>query len=181
METCRIWALLGLLATAAANADVWRWVDDSGVVHFSDTPVEGAEQVDVSASTRSTGSRLYNQRPDIPDDEPEEESAEEEAAGYESATISTPAAEETLWNIEGVLNASLQLSPPLQAGHQVRVYLDGSEQMTVRSTSFTIDGVYRGVHNIQAEVLNEAGKVMIRTQPNRFYVQQNTVRGITAR
>jgi hypothetical protein len=160
METCRIWALLGLLAAVAANADVWRWVDENGVVHFSDTPVEGAEQVDVSASKRSTGSRVYNRQPEVLDNEPEEEPGDAETVGYENASITAPKAEETLWNIEGVLNASLALSPPLQAGHQVRVYLDGSPQMTVRSTSFTIDGVYRGVHNIQAEVLDETGRLM---------------------
>ena len=49
METRAIFVLLGLLATAAVSADVWRWVDDEGVVHFSDTPREGAERIVVIA------------------------------------------------------------------------------------------------------------------------------------
>ena len=65
--------------------------------------------------------------------------------------------------------------PGLQRGHQVRVYFNGQPRM-VNSTSFTIDEVWRGVHNIQAEVLDETGKMLIRTRPNRFYVQQTTVR-----
>ena len=48
----------------------------------------------------------------------------------------------------------------------------------VNSTNFTIDEVWRGVHNIQAEVLDATGKLMIRSETNRFYVQQNTVGGI---
>ncbi len=59
METRAIFALLGIFAAASASADVWRWVDENGVVHFSDTPVEGAEQVDVSESARTTGARVY--------------------------------------------------------------------------------------------------------------------------
>ena len=45
----------------------------------------------------------------------------------------------------------------------------------VSGTSFQIEEVFRGVHNIQAEVLDESGELMIRSRPNRFYVQQNTV------
>jgi len=173
METRAIFVLLSLLATAAVSADVWRWVDDDGVVHFSDTPREGAELVDVSASSRSTGTRLYRDTAPAETDEPVAEA--EEAFKYQNLSISSPGAEETLWNIEGTLSVSLSLSPGLQSGHQVRVYFDGDARM-VNSTSFTIDEVYRGVHNIQAEVLDATGRLMIRSANNRFYVQQNTVR-----
>jgi hypothetical protein len=94
---------------------------------------------------------------------------------YESFAIASPAAEETLWNIEGVLNVSLALSPALRPGHQVRVYFDGTPQ-TVNGTSFQLQEVWRGVHNLQAEVVDETGQMKIRTQANRFYVQQSTVR-----
>lgn len=173
METRAILVLVGLFAAAAATADVWRWVDDDGVVHFSDTPIEGAVRVDTSESSRTTGARVFTPPPQIgTGDEPAPEA--QEPFSYESLTFTSPAAEETLWNIEGTLSVSLALTPGLQSGHQVRVYFDGEPRM-VNSTSFTINEVYRGVHNIQAEVLDEAGKLMIRSRPNRFYVQQNRV------
>jgi hypothetical protein len=74
-----------------------------------------------------------------------------------------------------VLNVTLALSPELQPGHQVRVYFDGSPRL-VSSTSFQLTDVWRGVHNLQAEVVDETGNMLIRTQTNRFYVQQTTVR-----
>jgi len=173
MEYRAIIATFALLAAAAASADVWRWVDDEGVVHFSDTPRAGAELVDVSESRQSTGAQIYrNTAPAGTDDE---EQAEEQPFKYDSLTISSPGAEETLWNIEGTLSVSLALSPGLQSGHRVRVYHNGEAQM-VNSTSFTLNEVWRGTHNIQAEVLDETGRLMIRSQNNRFYVQQNTVR-----
>jgi hypothetical protein len=46
----------------------------------------------------------------------------------------------------------------------------------VAGTSFQIEEVYRGVHNLQVEIIDENGKLMIRSRANRFYVQQNTVR-----
>ncbi len=176
METRAILALLGLFVAAAATADVWRWVDEEGVVHFSDMPVEGAERVDVSESIRTTGARVYAPPPQFGANGAP---ATETPPGfrYESLTVTSPAAEETLWNIEGRLNVSLALTPGLQSGHRVRVYFNGEARL-VDSTSFTINEVYRGVHNIQAEVLDETGRLLIRSQPNRFYVQQNTVRGV---
>lgn len=56
----------------------------------------------------------------------------------------------------------------------MRVYFDGQPRM-VAGTSFQIDEVWRGVHNIQAEVIDSTGKLMIRSRTNRFYVQQSTV------
>ncbi len=163
-----------LLAAAVAAADAYRWVDEDGVVHYSDRPREGAERVELSDTNtveiRTPARR--NQAGNGQDD------ADDEDAGapvrYESLEVASPAAEETLWNIEGVLNVSLSLTPALQPGHQVRVYFDGQPRM-VNGTSFQIEEVWRGAHNIQAEVLNEAGELMIRSQPHRFYVQQNTV------
>jgi hypothetical protein len=69
----------------------------------------------------------------------------------------------------------LSLSPALRPGHQVRIYFDGNAQI-VPGTSFQLQNVYRGVHNLQAEVLDETGTMMIRSRTNRFYVQQTTVR-----
>ena len=63
----------------------------------------------------------------------------------------------------------------LQSGHVVRVYFDGNARDPVTSTSFQVEDVWRGVHNIQAEVVDEAGKLMIRSATNRFYVQQTNL------
>jgi len=174
MEIRTILVLLGFLAAGVAAADTWMWTDDEGVVHYSDRPQPGAELIvldepnssqSLAASNRSTSSNA--------DADPADDSAD--PVRYNSLEVASPGAEETLWNIEGTLSVSLSLSPGLQSGHQVRVYLNGEPRM-VNSTSFTLDEVYRGVHNIQAEVLDATGRLMIRSTSNRFYVQQNTLR-----
>lgn len=171
MERRPIFALAGLLLGSLALADgAYKWVDEDGVVHYSDVPAEGAEVVNISEYSRTTGARIATPTSRTKTDQP----AEETPFRYESLAVASPGPEETLWNIEGVLNVSLALNPGLQPGHQVRVYFDG-EARPVSGSSFQIEDVYRGVHNIQAEVLDQTGKVMIRSKPNRFYVQQNTV------
>jgi len=180
METRPILALLVLLAAPfAAAGEAYVWTDEDGVVHYSDRPVPGAKRIELAEpnSTRSPaprrGAAANDAEPDAGDDGETVDSAA--PFRYESFAVASPGAEETLWNIEGVLNVSLALEPPLQSGHQIRVYYDGEPQI-VTSTRFQLQEVWRGVHNLQAEVLDETGNMMIRSQTNRFYVQQTSVR-----
>ncbi len=175
MEYRVILVFFGLLAAAAAvfAGEAYRWVDENGVVHFSDVPREGAERIVLQEANVTQTRRITRSTPSAADQAP----APDEPFSYESIEIVSPAAEETLWNIEGVLNVSVALTPGLQPGHQVRFYFDGQPRTTTSSTSVQIEEVYRGVHNLQVEVIDEAGQLMIRSRPNRFYVQQNTVIG----
>ena len=172
MEKRPIFVLLGLLAAAGVLAEAYTWTDENGIVHYSDRPQPGAKVIDLGTSSaarpkpaaRSATSPSQDTRDDA-----------EPATGYSSIEIASPAAEETLWNIEGTLNVSIALSPPLRPGHQVRLYFDGTPQM-VSGTSARLEEVWRGVHNLQVEVIDETGKLVIRSRPSRFYVQQNTIR-----
>ena len=168
-------AFITILAAGAVMAQAYKWLDADGVVHYSDRPEEGAERIVLPQDTRrpspppaprSTASRSAKT------------AAETAPAAfkYESLEFSTPAAEETLWNRVSVLNVSLSVEPTLQSGHQIRVYFDGEPRM-VSGTSFQLEEVYRGVQNLQAEIVDEQGKLMIRSRANRFYVQQNAIGG----
>jgi len=167
-------SLIAVLTASAVMAQAYRWVDADGVTHYSDRPQEGAEQIQLPENRRPT--RSFATAPTPTAANQAENAGEEPAAAfsYDSIEISAPAAEETLWNIAGVLNVTINVQPALQPGHRVRVYFDGTEQM-VSGSSFQIQEVYRGVHNLQAEVLDETGKLMGRSMTNRFYVQQNTI------
>jgi hypothetical protein len=175
MEIRTILVLLGLLAAPfAAAGEAYVWTDDEGVVHYSDRPVPGARKIELAEP--NTGQSPAPRRADAASDETADEPATSDAPfRYESFAVASPGAEETLWNIGGVLNVSLALNPPLQPGHQVRVYFDGSPRI-MQSTSFQLNEVWRGVHNLQAEVIDETGRLLIRSRTSRFYVQQNTVR-----
>jgi len=167
-------AVVLILVAGVVLAQAYRWVDEDGVVHYSDRPEPGAEEVQLPEYHSSP-------RPTTPAPASRYTRREEAAASdanqpfsYQSLTVATPASEQTLWNIEGLLSVSLNLQPALQSGHQIRVYFDGTPRM-VSGTSFQLEEVYRGQHNLQAEVIDQTGKLMIRSEPSRFYVQQNTI------
>ena len=167
-------ALVVVLAAGTVLAQAYKWVDDDGVVHYSDVPREGAEQIQLLGDERRPQRPAYaapvRTQPAATDDD----ATAATAFTYDSIEVVAPAPEETLWNIEGVLNVALRITPGLRPEDQVRVYFDGEEQL-VSGTNFQIQEVYRGVHNIQAEVVDSTGKLMGRSLPNRFYVQQNSV------
>jgi hypothetical protein len=166
-------SLIAVLFTGAALAQAYTWVDKDGIVHYSDRPEQGATQIQLSQGNRPT--RRPAQAAASPAAAQQNNAAQpDKPFSYDSIEITSPGPEETLWNIEGVLNVTLNVQPALQPGHRVRVYFDGNEQM-VRGSSFQIQEVYRGVHNLQAEVLDDTGKLMGRSQTNRFYVQQNSI------
>ena len=165
--------LISTLVAGTVLAQAYRWVDEDGVIHYSDRPHVGAERVQLLSDgirRRPTPPPVSRNTASDADDAAEQSTV----FRYESLTIGAPLAEETLWNIEGVLNVTLNVDPALQSGHRIRVYFNGTPRF-VNRTSFQIDEVYRGVHNIQAEILDESGTMMIRSMPNRFYVQQNSI------
>lgn len=47
-------AAASLVICAVAQADVYRWLDANGVVHYTDTPPEGVESVLVPVESRAT-------------------------------------------------------------------------------------------------------------------------------
>ena len=167
-------AFIATLAVGAVMAQAYKWTDEDGVVHFSDRPQEGAERIDLpeAAPRPRPPPRTVSSAAAATDTPPVQDVA---PFSYESLTIGAPLAEETLWNIEGVLNVTLNVDPALQEGHRIRVFFDGEPRM-VNRTRFQLEEVWRGVHNIQAEIVDEAGTMMIRSMPNRFYVQQNAIR-----
>ncbi len=166
-------ALIAALAAGAALAQAYKWVDENGVVHYSDTPREGAEQIQLPSDGRRPQRPAYTPPPQ-PSQAAAETAEPPEVFKYDSIEVVAPAPEETLWNIEGVLNVALRVSPALRPEDQVRVYFDGEQQL-VSGTNFQIQEVWRGVHNIQAEIVDSTGRLMARSLPNRFYVQQNSI------
>ena len=165
--------LLGLLASSSALAQAYTWTDEDGIVHYSDRPQPGATEVDLGkysapqgqlTGSQTAAATIKYRRSMLPP----------APSVTTSLEVASPAAEQTLWNIEATLSVSLALSPALQSGHRVRVYFDGTPQ-EVSGLSFQLQEVYRGAHNLQAEIVDQAGKVLIRSQPSRFYVQQTSV------
>lgn len=168
------WILMVLLLVSwpvVAAEEMWRWVDEDGVVHYSDRPHPGAERVQLEAAQSYQAPVL----PPRAEDRPGEENGDVDGGtAYSELRIVSPASEETLWNIGTELDVRLSISPGLAPGHQLRIYLDGNrvEDVPQGRSQFTLGEVYRGEHTLRATIVDGNGRELVSSEPVVFYVQQ---------
>ena len=160
-----------LVVCAAANADVYRWVDGQGNVIFSDTPQPGAEKVEIKEPTIIAAPK--RQPPTQPAEEPEQK-----AAPYESVLIESPADQETVRENTGKVTVQISLSPALQTefGHTVQLFVDGKPaRQPGQSTSATLADVVRGAHTLQAVVFDKDGLKVEQSKLTTFFMRRHSV------
>lgn len=169
--------LLGFYASGTTASEMWRWVDERGVVHFSDRPHPGAERVDVQPAQTFTAPVT----PPPAGAEPAAPAAPADnrrpAAGYSRLSIVAPTAGETLWNIGGELNVQLALEPQLASGHELQLYLNGErvEGIPQGVAQFTIGNVFRGENTLRASIVDAQGRELVSSGAVVFYVQQTSI------
>ena len=155
----RKWLILlsTMLVTAASGAPAWTWVDADGQVHFSDRPVPGARQVEL------TGAQGFGAPAARPAPVTTPAGAQPTPAAtrtpYRAITIASPAEQQTLWNIGTVLSVQIELDPPLSTAHRVDLILDGQRRnLNTASLQVTLPDVFRGAHTLQVVVIDAAGE-----------------------
>jgi hypothetical protein len=170
----RKWLILccALSMSSAGAAPAWTWTDENGTVHFSDRPVPGARQIELG------GAQSIPAMPaPVPAPAPAPAPADTAAAQpYRTIAITSPVQQETLWNTAGILNVEIDLAPALRPGHVIDVYLDGERRnLNTTSTRVTLPEVWRGVHTLQAIVLDASGRELTRSLAVTFMVQQTSI------
>lgn len=163
-------ALILLLATTAyGETYTYRWVDDQGVVHYSDKPHEGAERIVLDRAqgfSQAPASTARNAATD--------QQKDAEAFRYETVEVVSPYEDEVLFNIATKLSVQVSLVPSLRPNHFVTLSLDGKNvnDTPVRGRQFEIDGVYRGTHQAVATIVDGDGKVVQQSPVRTFHVRQ---------
>jgi hypothetical protein len=173
-------ALSGLLAgiDTASAAKTYRWVDAQGVVHYSDTPQPGAQQVTLPpAQTYSA--------PPAQGTPPPAAAATATATGgsppeseetYQSCAITQPVAETSLFSPDSV-HVAVTLDPPLRDGDRLEVLMDGQPLPSRSPTATSLEAAQpdRGAHVLSAVVRDSSGKMVCSSSGVTFYVQRPSV------
>ncbi|HET7756911.1 MAG TPA: DUF4124 domain-containing protein [Steroidobacteraceae bacterium] len=169
----RILFTLMLLAGPAALAatTVYKWVDDSGEVHYSDQPHPNAQKLEISGvqTYRALGAGANPAAAPRP--------IERAAPGYyQGCAIAQPASEQTLENTDSVA-VSVRTDPAPRPGDQIFLLLDGKPVNGGSATGahFSISAVDRGRHTLQAQVRGNEGEVLCASPSVTFYVHQPSI------
>jgi hypothetical protein len=173
----RKWLILlfGLVVSSVQAAPAWTWVDANGQVHFSDTPVPGAKRIEL-ANAQAFGAAPRQATPQEATPASAAEQAAERETRYRTFNITSPKQQETLWNTGSVVTIQIALEPQLQRGHRLDVFLDGQRRnLNATSTTLTLSDVFRGIHTIQAVIVDQRGEEVLRSLATTFMVQQTSI------
>ena len=136
------------------QAGVFKWQSEDGIVHYSDTPQPGAEELQL----HNAGSTAQQ--------------AQAEGA-YSLFEIESPSNEQTLRSADGQVSVGLSLNPALQEGHKIRYLVDGKAlDEDLQLLHISLKNVTFGSHNIQAQIVDSAGNSVISTSSVRFHLRQ---------
>lgn len=170
---CKWLILLSALSvTHSSAAPAWTWVDEQGQVHYSDRPVPGAREIELS------GAQGFSASPRTAPRSTQGSSNEDvrPAANYRTFNIVSPTEQETLWNIGANLTMRLELMPVLRAGHWIDLVLDGQRaNLNVRGLEFSVPNVFRGTHSAAAVIVDANGFELQRSPAVSFIVQQTSI------
>jgi hypothetical protein len=157
---------MSLACSVAVSGTVYKWVDEDGVVHYSDQPHENAEKVELKAP------QTYS-APPVRSAPPSPRQTAQSGPIYQSCAISEPANEQMFMNTSTV-TAGASVQPPLRPGDQLVVTLDGQRIPGIppMGGGFTISPVDRGSHELQAVVLDSRGQTVCQSPSVTFHIHQ---------
>jgi len=161
---------MSLVCSLALAATVYKWVDENGIVHYSDQPHPNAQKIGVQpAQTYKAG--------DIPA-ATGAPSAPPAAAPppYQGCAIAQPTDDETFSSVDS-LSISVRTDPALRPGDQIFLMLDGQPLNggVATGSQFTLTPVDRGTHTLQAVVRDSDGAVRCQTPGVTYHVQQPSI------
>ena len=154
------------LASSANAHQLYRHVGPNGEVYFTDQP--GPDSVPVEISP-------VNVKPGLPPrvTPPETEKPEATLASYKYFNILSPTEDQGVRANDGNVIINLSLQPALKPGHTIKLKMDGEDGELVKSgESLTVNlfNVSRGLHTVQAFVLDDNGNMLMHAGPVSFHV-----------
>lgn len=161
------------IVTCAVCAQVYKWTDSQGVIHFSDRPHSGAEtikNIDIQSYSTPAPSAVPSIKPT------EEEPVEKKQEEYTGLTISEPKEQETIRNNQGEVVVIVNVEPELFPDNTLQLIVDGvSKGAPQNKLAFTLSGIYRGTHTVAVQVLDANGKVLKTSPEITFFMQRPRV------
>lgn len=160
------------LFLTSAQAEIYKWTDSNGTVHFSDVPHSGAQQVILPAQDTSSPAKGASPSANVPEKIIENQSQKIEKA----VSISQPKAEETIRNNQGYIPVIVNVEPELAKEDLMQVLLDGQPIGKPQHTKlFALDNVLRGEHSIAVQLVDKDNNVITFSEAITVYMQRPRV------
>ncbi|WP_259367834.1 DUF4124 domain-containing protein [Colwellia sp. MB02u-14] len=149
----------------AASTKIYVWRSDDGVLVFSDSPIPGAEEVEISEPNigSSVDTSMLDLTPKVIKNDYQVE-------------IEQPKQKATIRDNTGSVYIAGSIKPIFKQGLNIQLYLDDSPYGPPQSHSmFVLRNIDRGEHIIKMQLLNEKGKVIALSKSITFYMHRASV------
>ena len=159
-------------------AEVYRWVDENGEIHFSDIPHENSETVTLPKTQTFSPLTPTTQPAQSAVEAGQDKQADKAAIIlYESVDVISPTHNEVLWSTGGTVKVSVSVKPRLRGDHILMIYLDDLlvESLTGNKRDMELTQVFRGEHTLHATVRDANGEVVGRGNSVSFTVKQTSI------
>jgi len=170
--------IIVLLLAVTCFAEVYQWRDADGNIVFSDKPVRGAKRITIrKPQVYSSDNKTQNGAPliaPVPKERPKVRRLypTTDANTYKRVAITKPRQQETIRDSLGRIQVTVDVEPPLKEGNQIILYLDGNRIGLPHPTNrFSIQGIHRGTHALQAVIIDEFGTEIGRSDTTIIYMQ----------
>lgn len=175
MYNLRIALLLLGASSLAAATEVWRWVDQDGVVHLSDKPVPGATRIQVQVPPAS---KTPAAQPSLPAPQPAAAAPAKPSAGpaYSSCELVEPV-NDMAFDTPEFVQLTVRPLPLLRQGDRISVTLNGSPipDWNPVSSTYLLQQPERGSYSVTVHITSFQGQSMCSSQTRVFHVRQPSV------
>lgn len=159
--------LLLFLIPPLLQAEVFRWVDKDGNVHFSDQQQKGSERIELKPAT-IIGTRI---NPPAQPQEVNRQPGQDTKALYDSIKIATPANDESIRSNAGLVNVMIESNPGLANGDSYRLTMNGEViENNITTGLIPLENVDRGSHTLSVEIIDKSGNSLLSSEEITFHV-----------
>lgn len=168
--------LIALLVALPVSAEVYKYTDEKGVVHYSDKPPgKGAKPANLPP--------LHTYSP-LPSTPPPDSAAASPAAaaGNFSLRLIAPEPDQTYRDAMGTVGISVAVTPEIPSGYGLIYFVDGAPVSgpPVGATSFTAAGIERGQHTVEVTLVDGDGHEVARSAAVTIHLKQPIARAPAA-
>lgn len=161
--------LLTIMSVGYADK-VYKSVDAKGNVVFSDTPQPDAVEIELKpVQSYSPPTAPSQVQPTVK----KPKNLLPKRVEYSAVNIVSPPDGGTVWDNSGNMTVAIGLQPELGPGDKIRLLLDGKTVGESDSQNeFPIEGVDRGEHHLQVEIINSEGQIVKSSGTSTVYLHR---------
>ncbi len=172
MKLQQLIVLTLLLGSTSSHAELYKWFDEEGNIHYSDTPPHKDATPITPPQLTTTPALKVTRTPAVVDHIPAPP-----PFSYSEFRIQSPGNDETVRNNEGNVSLQFSIKPNLNSElkHSLSVLLDGKVvKRNITSSSTSLSNIDRGTHTISAEIHSSSGTVIRRSSPVTIHVHRQS-------